>query len=39
MGIYLYIATAIGLFASVISLILLFTADRFAKLMGEDGIL
>lgn len=31
-------ATAVGLFQSVINIILLTIADRFAKLMGEDGI-
>jgi ABC-type polysaccharide transport system, permease component len=32
-------ATAIGLFQSVVNILILFLADRFAKLIGEDGIL
>lgn len=32
-------STAIGLFQSVTNIIVLFVADRFAKLIGEDGIL
>lgn len=32
-------ATAIGLFQSVINIIILLLADKFAKLIGEDGIL
>lgn len=32
-------ATAIGLFQSGINIVILFLADRFAKLIGEDGIL
>jgi len=32
-------ATAIGLFQSVVNIIILFLADRFAKLIGEAGIL
>jgi ABC-type polysaccharide transport system, permease component len=32
-------ATAIGLFQSVINILILFLADRFAKFIGEDGIL
>ena len=32
-------STAIGLFQSVTNIIILFVADRFAKLIGEDGIL
>lgn len=32
-------ATAIGLFQSVINIIILFMADRFCKLIGEEGIL
>lgn len=32
-------ATAIGLFQSITNIIILFVADRIAKLIGEDGIL
>ncbi|QHQ62380.1 ABC transporter permease subunit [Anaerocolumna sedimenticola] len=32
-------ATAVGLFQSVINIILLLTADRFSKAMGEEGLL
>ena len=32
-------ATAIGLFQSVINIIILFLADKFSKLIGEEGIL
>lgn len=32
-------ATAIGLFQSVVNIIILVLADRFAKLIGEDGII
>lgn len=32
-------STAIGLFQSVINIAILFMADRFAKLIGEEGIL
>jgi ABC-type polysaccharide transport system, permease component len=32
-------ATAIGLFQSVVNIIILFLADKFAKLIGEAGIL
>lgn len=32
-------ATAIGLFQSVVNIIILFGADKFAKLIGEEGIL
>lgn len=32
-------ATAIGLFQSVVNIIILFLADRFAKLIGEEGII
>lgn len=32
-------STAIGLFQSVINVFILFIADRFAKLIGEDGII
>ena len=32
-------STAIGLFQSVVNIIILFAADRFAKLIGEEGIL
>ena len=32
-------ATAIGLFQSVVNIIILVIADRFAKLIGEEGIL
>lgn len=32
-------ATAIGLFQSAVNIIILFLADRFAKAIGEDGIL
>ena len=33
------IATAVGLFQSVIGVVLVLGADRFAKALGEDGIL
>lgn len=33
------IATAVGLFQSVIGVILVLGADKFAKVLGEDGIL
>ncbi|MBQ7587840.1 MAG: sugar ABC transporter permease [Lachnospiraceae bacterium] len=32
-------ATAIGLFQSVVNILILVLADRFAKLIGEDGII
>lgn len=32
-------STAIGLFQSVINIIILFVADKFAKAVGEDGII
>lgn len=32
-------STAIGLFQSVVNIIILFAADRFAKLIGEEGII
>ena len=32
-------ATAIGLFQSVVNIIILIIFDRFAKLIGEDGII
>lgn len=32
-------STAIGLFQSVINIIILFAADRFAKAIGEEGII
>lgn len=32
-------STAIGLFQSVVNIIILFVADKFAKLIGEEGIL
>jgi putative aldouronate transport system permease protein len=32
------IATAVGLFQSVVGVVLVFIADRIAKLMGESGI-
>lgn len=32
-------ATAIGLFQSVINILILFLADKFAKLIGEEGII
>ena len=32
-------STAIGLFQSVINIIILFVADKFAKAIGEDGII
>jgi ABC-type polysaccharide transport system, permease component len=32
-------ATAVGLFQSVVNIVILFPADRFAKFIGEDGIL
>lgn len=31
-------STAIGLFQSVVNIIILFAADKFAKLIGEEGI-
>ncbi len=33
------IATAVGMFQSVVGLIFVFASDKFAKLMGEDGII
>lgn len=33
------IATAVGLFQSVVGLIFVFASDKFAKVMGEDGII
>lgn len=33
------LSTVIGLFQSVINIIILLAADRFAKLIGEDGII
>lgn len=33
------IATAVGLFQSVVGLVFVFASDKFAKLMGEDGII
>lgn len=33
------IATAVGLFQSVVGLLFVFVSDRFAKFMGEDGII
>lgn len=33
------LSTVIGLFQSVINIMILFLADRFAKLIGEDGII
>jgi putative aldouronate transport system permease protein len=33
------IATAVGLFQSVVGLIFVFGSDKIAKLMGEDGII
>lgn len=32
-------STAIGLFQSVINIIILFAADKFAKAIGEEGII
>lgn len=32
-------STAIGLFQSLVNIVILFAADRFAKLIGEEGIL
>ncbi len=32
-------STAIGLFQSVVNIVILFAADRFAKAIGEEGIL
>lgn len=32
-------ATAIGLFQSVVNIIILLAADKFAKMIGEDGII
>ncbi len=32
-------ATAVGLFQSVVNIAILFMADRFAKAIGEEGIL
>lgn len=32
-------ATAIGLFQSIVNIIILFVADKFAKAIGEDGII
>ena len=33
------LSTVIGLFQSVVNIIILFVADRFVKLIGEEGIL
>jgi putative aldouronate transport system permease protein len=33
------LSTVIGLFQSVVNIIILLLADRFAKLIGEKGIL
>ncbi len=33
------LSTVIGLFQSVVNIIILFLADRFAKLVGEEGII
>ena len=33
------LSTVIGLFQSVVNIIILFIADRFVKLIGEEGIL
>jgi putative aldouronate transport system permease protein len=32
-------ATAVGLFQSFVGLILVIASDRFAKLLGEDGLM
>ena len=32
-------STAIGLFQSVVNIIILIVFDRFAKMIGEDGII
>jgi putative aldouronate transport system permease protein len=32
-------ATAVGLFQSLVGLLLVIAADRFAKVIGEDGLL
>ena len=32
-------STAIGLFQSLVNIVILFAADRFAKAIGEEGIL
>ena len=32
-------ATAVGLFQSVIGVILVLLADKFAKMLGEEGLL
>ena len=32
-------STAIGLFQSVVNIMILFLADKFAKLIGEEGII
>ena len=32
-------STAIGLFQSVVNIVILFLADKFAKVIGEEGIL
>ena len=32
-------ATAVGVFQSVIGVILVLAADRFAKALGEDGLI
>ena len=32
-------STAIGLFQSIVNIIILFAADKFAKAIGEDGII
>ena len=31
-------STALGLFNSLVGFVLIFTSDRLAKLVGEDGI-
>lgn len=33
------IATAVGMFQSIVGLLFVFVSDKFAKLMGEDGII
>ena len=32
-------STAVGLFQSLVGLLLVIAADRFAKLLGEDGLI
>ncbi len=32
-------STAVGLFQSVVGLILVLVADRFAKMLGEEGLI